>query len=292
VAEQVIEVPADRAVKVLYPDGAVVEAGPSSVLRGFSPPGRGRGKHFVVASGVVTADIPRQPADQPFLITTPHGEVRVLGTRFTLHVAPGSTRLEVQEGKVRLTRADGLSAVEVAAGWFAVAAPRAPLAARPLPLERFQISFGPRDASAPPDYQIDDGAAFDEARGYGWSRDLRQSARARPSGAPLLRRHVAAGSARSADRWEIAVPNGRWRVTVSCGDPVYPQGPHRVVAEGVVLIADLMTAAGKNVAVENAPVEVKDGRLTIEVGAVGTTRTDRDGNADTTINYVVLQRIR
>jgi hypothetical protein len=230
-------------------------------------------------------------AGRPLEISTPHGQIKVLGTRFTLRVEAESTRLEVQEGKVRIT--NGLATVDVGPNHYAVAAPRTPLASKPLPLEVFQISFGPNDGSLPPDFAADDGSPFDEKRGWGWTNDLRKATRNRQKGSALERRQIACGSARHAERWEIAVPNGRYLLTLSCGDQfAQQQGPHRVVAEGLPVIRDVMTKAGQHALVERVPIEVKDGRFTLDAGAVGTPRVDKDASADTILNYLILRRIR
>ena len=288
-ADRELATPAGVRARVRYDDGTRIDLGPETAVVLSSRPG----KHVTLRAGELAADVVRQPADRPFTLGTPHGDLRVLGTRFTVRVDPRETRLEVHEGRVRLARADGLAAVDVAAGFFAVAAPRTALAARPTPLARFRISFGPADGTAPPEYDVDDGSPFDERRGRGWSRDLRRNTRMRDGSAPaLLRRHIGAGNAQGSDRWEIVVPNGRYAVALSCGDVMTAQGPHRVVVEGLRVVNDLMTAAGKPVLVDRAVVDVKDGRLTLELGAVGTTRTDPDGDTDTTLNWIVVQQLR
>lgn len=238
--------------------------------------------------GTLEAEVAKQ--EQPFVISTPHGEARVLGTRFTLRVDEASTRLEVREGKVRLS--NGAAAVEVGPGHFAVAAPKTPLASKPLPLEIFRISFGPDDGSAPPEFALDDGGAFDEKRGWGWEGDLRKNTRNRQKGSALERRQISGGSAHHTDRWELAVPNGLYLLTISCGDQFAAQGPHRVLAEGAPVVRDVQTKAGQHVLVQRAAIEVKDGRFTLELGALGTPRLDKDASADTILNYLILQRIR
>jgi hypothetical protein len=94
----------------------------------------GPGLPLAVTRGSVAASVARQPAGQPFVLSTPHAEARVLGTKFTLAVSSEGTRLEVTEGRVRLTRTDG-AAADVAAGQFAVAAKGTALFPRPLPEE-------------------------------------------------------------------------------------------------------------------------------------------------------------
>jgi hypothetical protein len=229
------------------------------------------------------------------VFSTPHAEAIVLGTTLRLAVEAGdkgSTRLDVEKGKVRLTRtADGKS-VDVLADHFAVAAAGVPLASKPaVPPLLLQVSFGPADAPVPPGFSGDDGSRYDPKVGRGWSRDLRPAGRYREAGKDLLHRRILyAGDAKTGDRWEIDLPNGKYLVTLSCGDPVFPQGPHRVVVEGRPAIRDAMTAAGEFLKAQDVPVVVRDGRLTLEVGAVGSTRLDPDQTSDTGLNYVIIRR--
>ncbi len=139
----------ESAAVVAYADGTRFELGPDAILRDVrdrQPPGSGRpvkGKSAFLAQGTLTARVPRQPAGEPLVISTPHGESRVLGTTFKLVVEAGekgSTRLEVREGKVRLTRRGGRGA-DVAAGQFAVAAPGAEPVARPIPRAQLLEDF-------------------------------------------------------------------------------------------------------------------------------------------------------
>ena len=55
------------------------------------------------------------------LIATPHGEARVLGTKFTLTVRESATLLEVSKGRVKLTRKKDGAYANVSAGSYAVA---------------------------------------------------------------------------------------------------------------------------------------------------------------------------
>jgi len=83
----------------------------------------GDGKKIALDQGILTADVKKQPAGQPLVVVTPHAEARVLGTRFTLTVKGDATRLDVQEGRVRLTRLSDKSFVDVGAGSYSIAAP-------------------------------------------------------------------------------------------------------------------------------------------------------------------------
>ena len=101
-----------------------------------------RGTRVALTVGTLVADVAKQPADQPLVFATPHGEARVLGTVLRLVVDSTLTRLEVKEGKVRLTR-DGKS-VDVGAGQFAVAGAGMSLAARSVSPD--EIVLYPQDA--------------------------------------------------------------------------------------------------------------------------------------------------
>lgn len=112
------------AAQVLLADGSRITVGADTTVREIAKGPKGTRIHL--AAGTVTADVARQ--DQPLVFVTPHAEAKVLGTVLRLVVEASSTRLEVREGKVQLTR-EGRSAV-VAAGQVAVAGPGAPPVAR------------------------------------------------------------------------------------------------------------------------------------------------------------------
>lgn len=288
---QTIKTDADSAV-LAFPDGTRVELAPRTLIRRVSEREKNAGKFLDLAIGKITADVTRQPAGRPLVVATPQARARVVGTRFTLEAQPKSTRLEVAEGKVRLARPSGITSVLVPSGYFAVAAPGAPLEARPLPVRVAQISFGPAGAPVPQGYRADTGAVFDAQRGYGWARDLSAGTRLRTGPQPVLhRRSVIAGSALVEARWEYAVPKGTYEVTVVCGGELTAQGPHRVTVEGSLLFKDVFSAKGAHPA-RTATVQVQDGRLTLTSGAVGTTLRAPDGTHDTIINYLVISRIR
>src|SRR5204863_9685163 len=115
-------VEATGRVVLRYDDGTTFDLAPGTLTKVFAA-------RILLLRGSLTGDV--QPQPQPFLIRTPEGEARILGTRFTLSVDSG-TKLVVQKGLVRLTRlSDGKSA-DVAAGQSAVAsAGAAPVAMAP-----------------------------------------------------------------------------------------------------------------------------------------------------------------
>lgn len=108
-----LETSTGRAV-LKYADGTTVELVPGTKVAEFV---EDNGKRFRLDAGALTAVVAKQP--KPFLITTPHGEAQVLGTILRLKVDAKSTRLDVDEGKVRFTRTADKKAVEVGAGHFA-----------------------------------------------------------------------------------------------------------------------------------------------------------------------------
>jgi hypothetical protein len=136
----VVQVPAKGRLSVRYPDATRIEAGPETVFvlsthtgdaRNLED-GAGIAKKIFVRSGTVAVEAVRQPEGLPLLLITPEAEVRVLGTRFTLASDGTESRVEVLEGRVRMTRREDGALVEVTAGQFARAAQGVPLAARPL----------------------------------------------------------------------------------------------------------------------------------------------------------------
>jgi hypothetical protein len=109
---------------LLYADGTRLELGPGTVVRAI------HGKRIDLALGLLKADVVKQPAGEPMKVRTDEGEAEVLGTRFTLSATPGSTRLAVEEGKIRLTRGRDAVAVDIPASHSATIAKDVPFAAR------------------------------------------------------------------------------------------------------------------------------------------------------------------
>jgi hypothetical protein len=114
-----VEVGTPGRALLKFPDGTSIDLGPGTRVDEIAD-GEG-GKRLTLPQGTLTADVAKQPVGKPFVIRTPHGEARVVGTSLKLVVEANSTRLDVTEGKVRLTRPDKKT-VDVAAGQFAVAA--------------------------------------------------------------------------------------------------------------------------------------------------------------------------
>src|SRR5207247_647116 len=143
--------PRSRAV-VKFPDGTRMELGEkTSIARISDRAGAGGiGKWIELTEGALAIEAAHQPAERAMAITTPHGEARVVGTTLRLSVEKESTRLEVVEGKVRLSRL-GVPAADVVGGHFAVAADGVELAARPLPkiVAEILLKYGFEDGRMP-----------------------------------------------------------------------------------------------------------------------------------------------
>ncbi len=137
---QGLETGPKSSAALAYPDKTRLELGGDTAVREIlerEAPGRNaRGKRLFLAQGTLKADVARQTLEQPMTIATPHAEARVLGTAFRLVVDPGSTRLEVREGRVRLTRVRDGKSVEVGAGSSATSAD---LASRPIALDEIVL---------------------------------------------------------------------------------------------------------------------------------------------------------
>lgn len=92
----------DHAV-LRYPDGTDVELlGPATVRIEQTA---AEGKQVKLQSGVLQADVAKQPAGRPLIIATPHTDVRVLGTRFEIVAEKEQgTRIDLESGRIELVR--------------------------------------------------------------------------------------------------------------------------------------------------------------------------------------------
>jgi ferric-dicitrate binding protein FerR (iron transport regulator) len=117
-----------------FGDGTRMELSEKTSIARISDRGgaAGAGKWVELAEGTLTVEAAHQPPGRAMVIATPHGEARVVGTTLALSVDSASTRLDVLEGKVRLSR-PGAAWADVIGGHFAVAAEGVDLAARPHP---------------------------------------------------------------------------------------------------------------------------------------------------------------
>jgi hypothetical protein len=105
----------DSAGIVRFADGTRIELSGEAKLHEKLAGKRATGKGLTLVRGWLTADVSKQPAGQAFLFATAHAEVQVVGTR--LSIASGAeTRVDVQEGQVRVASLKGGQAVTLSAG--------------------------------------------------------------------------------------------------------------------------------------------------------------------------------
>jgi hypothetical protein len=90
-----------------------------------------RAKQFELRQGTIQAQVARQRPLRPLFVRTPNAEARVVGTKFTLTATTNTTRLDVSEGKVRLTRSADGALVDVSKDHYAIVAAGVELAALP-----------------------------------------------------------------------------------------------------------------------------------------------------------------
>jgi hypothetical protein len=124
-------VPDSAAASIAYADNTRIVLGPQAAVT--LQAGQGSTKRIILERGGLVAHVAKQVEGASLQASTPNASVRVLGTRFLLAAAPATTRLDVIEGRVKMSRSADRAAVDVSGGQFAVAATDSPLVAQPLP---------------------------------------------------------------------------------------------------------------------------------------------------------------
>jgi ferric-dicitrate binding protein FerR (iron transport regulator) len=138
------EGPKSQAV-MAYPDGTSLELEPETQIRNVIDRDAAKGKQLLLNRGALLARVRKQPVEQPMCLMTPHGEVRALGTTLKMTVDAATSRVEVLEGRVKLTRSSDDRAIELTTGHFAIAGSGGDLVARQSPglAESFQDGLFP-----------------------------------------------------------------------------------------------------------------------------------------------------
>ena len=121
-----LQTPATGALTVIGTDGTRVRAAGETSLRFVSS------REILLEKGTLTAEVTPQLQGRTRLFRTSEAEALVLGTVLKLSATPGSTRLEVTQGKVSLKRLSDRRSVDVVGGHYAVAAAGSELVARPI----------------------------------------------------------------------------------------------------------------------------------------------------------------
>ncbi|HYG78333.1 MAG TPA: LamG-like jellyroll fold domain-containing protein [Planctomycetota bacterium] len=130
----ILQVNADGWAVVKYNDDSRLEIQPSSTLI-FGKPSSDVSKRVTIRSGGFNAHVAKQPGGRNLLIDTPDSVTRVLGTRLNVQVEANATRVDVEEGKVRVSKPQDNSTVDVKGGQFAVASPGVALGVRAMTVE-------------------------------------------------------------------------------------------------------------------------------------------------------------
>jgi hypothetical protein len=147
---------------------------------------------------------------------------------------------------------------------FALVSPPAP---PPPGTAIVRVNFQPEGTPLAHGYSSDLGLVFDAGRGFGWNTTQVMVGRNALPGDP--RDTFVDVINTSTAVWEVVVPNGAYRVSLTCGD-LQTTATHRVALEGQRVIDDVHTPAGTFVQHADLPVNVLDGRLTLTVGGSGT----------------------
>jgi hypothetical protein len=129
------------------------------------------------------------------------------------------------------------------------------------------INMQPASAPTVAGHLMDAGAAFgDRGNGYsyGWSTTVNETRDRNSAAAPDqihdTLNHLQKNGADH--RWELAVPNGFYQVSVIAGDPSYDDSVYRMAVEGSLVI-DAIPSASQRWFENSVIVEVSDGRLTL-----------------------------
>ncbi|GGB81425.1 hypothetical protein GCM10011325_06110 [Dyadobacter sediminis] len=155
--------------------------------------------------------------------------------------------------------------------------------------QQTNYSFRPASAAGkvPSGYTAETGLPFDAGRGYGWlslstqkPADYTGNMRIRSSSGDASQLSFvqiqSATNNTAPGRWEHAVENGTYTVTVSAGDNDHYDSNHQINVEGLAAISDFRPTSKSRFRVAVATVQVGDGKLSI----------DADGGSNTKINYV------
>jgi N-acetylneuraminic acid mutarotase len=134
------------------------------------------------------------------------------------------------------------------------------------PKLNLNINFQPQtNTSVPPGFRADIGRAFGKrANGlsYGWTTSMENQAVDRNDARAPDDRYDAFMRMTNGQKWEIAVPNGSYEVTVVSGDPSNLDAEYRLEVEGNWLLRGRPTDRHRWIE-GHGIVQVDDGRLTI-----------------------------
>ena len=118
-AEQVLRTGGEGSFAVIeYADKTRLELSPDTLVRLLpdnAPANKSkriRSKKVFLKQGAVAAEVVEQPQGFPLVLTTPHAEIKVQQSLFSSASAVEATHIELEEGRLELTRtSDGQSIV-------------------------------------------------------------------------------------------------------------------------------------------------------------------------------------
>jgi hypothetical protein len=116
---------AQSSAVLRFADGTRLELSGEAKLHEKLSGKRSAGKGLTLAHGSLRAEVAKQPAGQSFLFLTPHAEIQVIGTRLSIQ-SGAETRVDVQEGQVRVTGLKSGQGTTLSAGQSAEAGPAGP----------------------------------------------------------------------------------------------------------------------------------------------------------------------
>ena len=152
---------------------------------------------------------------------------------------------------------------------------------------RARVNLQPAGVATPAGYVADTGLVFG-ARGnglsYGWNADNSAQTRDRNSTSSPDERYDTITHLQKAENpnatWELAVPSGRYRVTLAAGDPLHFDSVFRLVAEGQLVLSGT-PSTGTRFFTSSADVTVTDGRLTLGSGT---------GASNNKVNFIDVEQ--
>ena len=126
------------------------------------------------------------------------------------------------------------------------------------------VNFQPTNSIIPKGFVVDDGSAYSDQRGFGWTsppnsvgtRDRANSLSPDQSYDTLI--HLAPSAV-----WEYKLENGVYNITIVMGDPSYWDTTHAAQMENQEIIPPTVLNSDQRWIKKEATVEVKDMRLTV-----------------------------
>ncbi len=165
------------------------------------------------------------------------------------------------------------------------------------PIDR-KFNFQPANVAKPAGFELETGAAFTTARGFGW---VRQDSLSLPSADhvpydftgwtrdrnktsdqkldTVIHMQPPGPGDTTKGAWELAVANGAYDVSFSVGDPAFINSSNTINVEGQRAMTNFVPTAANLWSNATATVNVTDGRLTI----------DAIGGTNTKLNWVRVQ---